>query len=58
VIKIEENQARSRSHKNRTIRFAKLEYPVFPEQIESELGLRFSLFMVVSDSKSYVMLPI
>jgi hypothetical protein len=34
--KIEENQAKSRSRKNRTIRFAKPEYPVFPEQIESE----------------------
>jgi hypothetical protein len=34
--KIEENQARSRSHKNRTIRFAKPEYPVFSKQIESD----------------------
>jgi hypothetical protein len=28
-IEIEENQVRSRSHKNWTIRFAKLDYPVF-----------------------------
>jgi hypothetical protein len=30
-IKIEENQARSQSHKNQTIQFWILEYPVFPE---------------------------
>jgi hypothetical protein len=32
--KIEENQARSQSHKNQTIQFTKPEYPVFLEQIE------------------------
>jgi hypothetical protein len=60
VIKIEEIQARSQSRKNRAIWFAKPEYPIFLEQIESELGLRFSLFrndLVISDSKSYVLLP-
>jgi hypothetical protein len=31
VIKIEENQAKSQSHKNRTIQFAKPDYPIFPE---------------------------
>jgi hypothetical protein len=31
VTEIEENQVRSRSRKNRTIRFAKPEYPVFWE---------------------------
>jgi hypothetical protein len=36
VIKIEENQVRSRSHKNRILRFVKPEYPVFLEQINSE----------------------
>jgi hypothetical protein len=59
--KIEKNQTRSQSHRNWTIRFAKLEYPIFLEQIESEYVLRFSLFrkdLVVSDSKSYVMLAI
>jgi hypothetical protein len=35
-IKIGENQARSQSYKNRTIRFVKPEYPIFSEQIESE----------------------
>jgi outer membrane biogenesis lipoprotein LolB len=34
--KIEENQARSKSRKNRTIQFDKPEYPVFLEQIEFE----------------------
>jgi hypothetical protein len=34
--KIEENQVRSRSRKNRTIQFVKLDYPVFLEQIEFE----------------------
>jgi hypothetical protein len=34
--KIEENQARSQSHKNQTIRFAKPEYLVLPEQIQSK----------------------
>jgi hypothetical protein len=29
--KMEANQARSQSHKNRTIQFAKLDSPVFPE---------------------------
>jgi hypothetical protein len=35
-IKIEGNQSRRRSHKNRTIRFVKPDYPVFPEPIESD----------------------
>jgi hypothetical protein len=34
--KIEENQARSKSRKNRAIQFDKPEYPVFLEQIEFE----------------------
>jgi hypothetical protein len=34
--KMEENQATSQNHKNRTIRFWISEYPIFPEQIESE----------------------
>jgi hypothetical protein len=34
--KMEEIQARSKDHKNQTIRFWIPEYPVFPEQIESE----------------------
>jgi hypothetical protein len=29
--KIEENQARSQSHKNWTIQFAKPDYPIFPD---------------------------
>jgi hypothetical protein len=59
--KMEEIQARSKDHKNQTIRFWIPEYPVFPEQIESEYDLRFILFrkdLDVSDSKSYVLLPI
>jgi hypothetical protein len=36
-IKIGENQARSQSYKNRTIRFVKPEYPIFSEQIWSYL---------------------
>jgi hypothetical protein len=59
--KIEEIQAKSRGHKNWTVRFWISEYLVFLEQIESEWGLRFSLFrkyLVISDSKSYVLLPI
>jgi hypothetical protein len=34
--KMEEIQARSKDHKNQTIRFWILEYPVFSEQIESK----------------------
>jgi hypothetical protein len=34
--KIEENQARSRSRKNRTIRFPILEGPVFSDKVEFE----------------------
>jgi hypothetical protein len=59
--KIEEIQAQRRGHKNRTIRFGIPEYPVFSEQIEFNLDLRFSLFrkdFLVSDSKSYVLIPI
>jgi hypothetical protein len=58
---MEEIQAKSRSRKNRTAQFWILEYLIFLEQIECEEGLRFSLFrkdLVVSDSKSYVLLPI
>jgi hypothetical protein len=58
---MEEIQAKSRSRKNRTTQFWILEYLIFLEQIECEGGLRFSLFrkdLVVSDSKSYVLLPI
>jgi hypothetical protein len=58
---MEEIQTRSRSRKNRSVQFWLPEYPVFSEQIESEYGLIFSLFrkgLVVSDSKSYAMLPI
>jgi hypothetical protein len=73
-VEMEELQAKSRSCKNQTVQFWILEYPVFPEQMESEQGLTFSLFrkdlvvglrfslfrkdLVVSDSKNYVMLPI
>jgi hypothetical protein len=58
---MEEIQVKNQSRKNWTDRFWILEYPVFPEQMESEKGLRFSLFKkdwVISDSKSYVLLPI
>jgi hypothetical protein len=34
--KIEENQVRSRNRKNRIIRFANPDYPIFPKQIESK----------------------
>jgi hypothetical protein len=34
--KMEEIQARSQGRKNQTDRFWILEYPVFPEQIESD----------------------
>jgi hypothetical protein len=47
--------------KNWTVRFWITEYPIFPEQIQSQYSLRFSLFrkdLVISDSKSYVLLPI
>jgi hypothetical protein len=59
--KMEEIQAKSQSRKNRTVRFWIPEYPVFPEQIESEKGLGFSLFrkdLHVYESKSYVLLHI
>jgi hypothetical protein len=65
---IEEIQARSRGRKNWTsgiqnwiVQFWILKYPVFPEQVESEESLRFSLFkkdLVLSDSKSYILLHI
>jgi hypothetical protein len=58
---IEEIQAKSGSRKNWTVRFCKSECTVFLEKIESEYGLRFSLFrkdLVISDPKSYVLLPI
>jgi hypothetical protein len=34
--KMEEIQAKSQGHKNQTIRFWILEYPIFPEQIDAE----------------------
>jgi hypothetical protein len=58
---MEEIQDKSQNHKNQIVRFWIPEYTVFPEQIESEYGLRFSLFrkdLVISDSKNYALLPI
>jgi hypothetical protein len=58
---MEEIQARSWDSKNRTVRFLIPEYLLLLEQIESDYGLRFSLFrkdFLVSNSKSYIMLPI
>jgi predicted Rossmann fold nucleotide-binding protein DprA/Smf involved in DNA uptake len=59
--KMDEIQAKSRGHQNRTVQFWIPKYPVFPEQIKSDYNLRFSLFrkdFLVSNSKSYVILPI
>jgi hypothetical protein len=59
--KKEQNQAKNQSHKNRTIRFVKPNYPIFPEQIESDYDLGFSLFrkdLRVYELKSYVILSI
>jgi hypothetical protein len=47
--------------KNQTNQFWIPEYPIFTQQIESKYGLRFNLFrndLVISDSKSYILLPI
>jgi hypothetical protein len=57
--KMEEIQAKEKSRKNWTVRFWIAEYPILPEQIEFEYGLKFSLFMkdlIVSDLKSYILL--
>jgi hypothetical protein len=35
-VKMEEIQAQSRASENWTIRFGILEYPIFPEEIESD----------------------
>jgi hypothetical protein len=58
---MEEIQARSRSRKKQTIQFWIPEYLIFLDQIESEYGLRFSLFrkdLVIFDSKCYILLTI
>jgi hypothetical protein len=58
---MEKMQAKSRSRKDRTFWFWIPEYLIFPEQIESEKGLRFSLFrkdLLMYESKNYVLLPI
>jgi hypothetical protein len=58
---MEEIQDKSRSRKKRDVRFWIPKYPVFSEQVESEYGLRFSLFrkdLHVYESKRYVLLAI
>jgi hypothetical protein len=58
---MEEIQAKSQSHKIQTVRFWISECLVLPEQIESDYGLRFSLFrnfFLIFNLKSCVLLPI
>jgi hypothetical protein len=58
---MEEIQVKSQCRKNRMAQFCIPEGPIFSEQTQSDLGLRFSLFrkdLPVYESKSYILLPI